>query len=83
MSTVQDQFSLKIITQLQELFNEDCENYIDPEELNEHATEFIHVLANVAPTHVFNFITSGNKSMLDFNHLANRLVMQNINIVKE
>lgn len=78
----QDEFSMKIIGQLQDLFNEDCENYIDPQELNDHATDFIHALANIAPTHVYNFITSSNKTMLDFNHLANRLVMQNINIIE-
>lgn len=81
MSSKQDEYSIKIIAQIQDLFDEDCENYIDPQELTEHGTDFIHVLANVAPTSVYNFISNERVNLLEFNHVANRLVMQNINIV--
>ncbi len=45
-------------------------------------TEFFHAIANTVPTHMYNELTGNNKSILDFNHLANRLVMQNINMVE-
>jgi hypothetical protein len=38
---------------------------------------FLHVLANVIPTHIHNSIEEETKKdLLDFNHLANKLIFK-------
>jgi hypothetical protein len=76
------QYTALILTKLGELFEEDAELM---EELGEgsSATEFIHALANMAPTHFYNELTSQNLQILEFNHLANRLCFQNAKSVDD
>lgn len=74
-----EEYALKILSQINQMFEEDSDNYIDKEELFEEGknlTDFIHALANIAPTFFFNRVTGDRKNFLQFNHLANQLVMQ-------
>jgi hypothetical protein len=82
---MQDYYAQKILSQLQELFNEDCENYIDLNEMDEgdNTTRFIHALATIAPALIVNKLTNQDLDGLGFNHLANRICAQYSNFVKE
>jgi hypothetical protein len=78
-----EEFAAKITAQINEMFNEDCENYIDPNELIEgnNGTEFMHALANLAPAMIIRELTGKEYDLLGFNHLANRIAAQNINFI--
>ena len=67
------------------MFDEDNENYIDPEELQEgnNLTHFFHALANIAPTYFFNKFTGDDKNQLEFNHTANQLCFQYSNKINK
>jgi hypothetical protein len=58
--------------------DEDSENYIDPKELQEgdNLTHYIHALANLSPSVVYEQITGEKVNGLEFNHIANRLCFQ-------
>ena len=73
----QDEYAQKIISHLNEIFKEDCENYIDPEELTEgdNGTLFFHALGNLAGCYVYNVLV-GETDMLGYNHVLNRLCLQ-------
>lgn len=73
-----DEYAMKIISAIQELFNPESDNYIDPEELTEgqNGTHFAHALGNIAPAMIYNKLTSEDKTALEFNHLANVLCFQ-------
>ena len=75
----QQEYTEKILDQLQQLFNDDNENRIDITELedNANASDFFHALANLAPTVVYTKLTQKEIGTLDFNHIANRLCFQN------
>lgn len=65
----------KLLMNLGECLNdEDSEFYIDLTEVN--MTHFIHAMANILPTYIFNKYTGENKSQLEFNHVANQLCFQ-------
>lgn len=74
------EYSFKMHNKLMELFDEQDEQHISYEELMEgdNATVFIHCLANLAPSILYNHLTGANqaKDLLEFNHLANRLIFQ-------
>ncbi len=76
----QEEYTLKILDQLQELFSEDNDNRINIAELedNANASDFFHALANLAPTVVYTKLTQKDIAALDFNHIANRLCFQNV-----
>ena len=78
------QYAIKIIAQLQGLFDEDCENFIDISELKEgkNVNHFTHALANIAPTMLVNKLANQKLDLLGFNHMANKLCMLYINIVE-
>lgn len=80
-----NQYIVKLTSQMQDIFNEDCDNYINPNELLEdnNATDFIHAMANAVPTLMYQKLTNEDVSMLDFNHIANRLVFQNSKLEDE
>lgn len=61
-----------------EMFDEDSEHCVDLDDLSEgdNLTHFIHALANVMPTVIYNKLTNDDKNNLEFNHLANRLCFQ-------
>ncbi len=77
----QQEYTVKILEQIQNLFEEECDNYIDIKELEDssNATDFFHALANLAPAVVYNKLTKSKAGTLDFNHIANRLCFQNAN----
>ena len=77
--TKQEEYTIKILDQLQHLFDEANENRIDIKELedNTNAADFFHALANLAPTVVYSKLTEKEIGTLDFNHIANRLCFQN------
>ncbi len=72
------QYAIKILSQIQEMFDEDCENYIDKSEFedSEKATAFLHALANIVPNMVYQKLTGDEQDVLGFNHIANRLAFQ-------
>jgi len=82
--TKQEEYTVKILDQLQHLFEEVNENRIDIKELedNTNAADFFHALANLAPTVVYSKLTEKEIGTLDFNHIANRLCFQNA-VIKE
>jgi hypothetical protein len=73
----QIQYYAKIRSALQTLFDSDSDHFIDvndfkdPEALN----DFIHCLATRAPQFVFVKITGNELDSLEFNHVANRLIL--------
>jgi hypothetical protein len=81
----QQEYTEKILDQLQQLFEESNENRIDITELedNTNAADFFHALANLAPTVVYTKLTQKEIGTLDFNHIANRLCLQNAYIKQE
>lgn len=83
--TKSEEYAVIILNQIQEMFSDDCENHIDLEDLQEgnNATHFIHALATIVPNMVYNKLTGDNKNHLQFNHMANQLVFQNISLKKD
>ncbi|MFD2600770.1 hypothetical protein [Flavobacterium suzhouense] len=79
MESKQQEYTEKILGQLQQLFSEENENRINISELedNSNASDFFHALANLAPTVVYTKLTQKEIGTLDFNHIANRLCFQN------
>lgn len=72
------QFAAQITSMLADAMqNEDSEHYMEIKE--DDLTEFIHALATVAPTMIFNNITGSDKNNLEFNHIANQLCFQFMN----
>lgn len=81
----QNQYAIKIMCQIQAMFDKDCENYIDLNELAEgdNASYFTHALATIAPAVIIGKLTNQEFDSLGFNHMANRLAAQFSNFVKE
>jgi hypothetical protein len=72
-----DLFAIKLIGAIGDvLSNEDNEFYIDPEEMEKHATDFCHALMNIMPSHIVAELSGDSKNLLESNHLANRLCFQ-------
>jgi hypothetical protein len=82
MESKQQEYTEKILDQLQQLFSEENENRINITELenNDNASDFFHALANLAPTVVYTKLTQKEIGTLDFNHIANRLCFQNCHV---
>lgn len=80
------QYLIKVLSAIQEgCFEEDSENYIDKNDFKnpEALTDFIHVMANGVPSKIYSEITGDEKNHLDFNHLANKLVFKNSNLIED
>ena len=79
------QYTGKILAQLEQLFDEKCDNHISVEELAEgdNANAFIHALATLAPGFIYSKLTAQNVDALEFNHIANNLVFQYTILEKE
>jgi len=73
-----DEYCKLILNKISELFRERDDLWEEFED-SDNCTSFIHALANMAPTVVYNNMTSNEIDMLDFNHLANRVCVQNLN----
>ncbi len=69
------QYAGVITAAISSMFEEDSEWVIDKKELMEgdNLTHFMHALANLAPTYLFNNLTGDDKNILEFNHIANHL----------
>ena len=76
--TQEEIFASKLIAHMGELFEVDSNNSIDVKELQEgdRLTIFMHCMANVVPTYLYQELTGEQVSMLDFNHIANKLIFQ-------
>ena len=75
--TKQEEYSAKILAQLQGIFDSANENYISIDELsnsNDNSTSFIHALATIIPCYLYNKFTGENLALLDFNYLANSII---------
>ena len=74
----ENEFAVKIMSQIAQMFDEDadCDNHITNEELQEYTTEFIHALANIAPSMYYDRLTGDKNDLVGFNHIANRLCFQ-------
>ena len=72
------EYAAMITSSISDMFEEGSDYHIDQEELAEgdNLTHFLHALANVVPTHIFNDITGDKKNQLEFNHTANHLCFQ-------
>ncbi len=72
------EYAAKILSQIQEMFDDECENHIDISELQEgdNLKHFFHALASVAPGMIFNKFTNDDKNHLEFNHVANLLCFE-------
>lgn len=68
----------KITGAFNEMFDPESKHYLGVEQISEdpNFTDFLHVLANVAPTQIFNKLTGMNMNYLQFNHQANQLCFQ-------
>ena len=71
-----EQYTLHILSHLQQLFQEDSENYISVKK--EDAALFFHCL-EVAGCMLFNKITGNDFNMLKYNQLQNSLCFQYFN----
>ena len=73
-----EEYAVKLISKIQELFNEEDDNFINVEEFNErgNANSFFHALATLMPLVVFNHLTNDHKNNLEFNHIANQLCFE-------
>jgi hypothetical protein len=79
------EYAAKITQKIAELiYNDDDELFIGLQELNkdDNLTEFIHAMATEAPCFLYNKLTGDDKNALEFNHLANQLVFQNVEVEK-
>jgi len=74
----EEEYAMKIVSQIAQLFDEDCENHIELSELgnDDNATHFTHALCNLAPALIMRKLECGIKNTLDLNHLANNLIFQ-------
>ena len=79
------EYAVAILGKIDELFSEEGDFHIDLKELEdgENGTHFIHALANIVPTAVFNNLTGNQKSNLEVNHIANQLLFQYVELELE
>lgn len=75
------EYAAKLVHAIQQVFNTENEKHIDTAELNEgdNSTHFIHALANLAPALIYDNMTGGKSTLLEFNHVANQLCFQYAN----
>ncbi|MVP00363.1 hypothetical protein [Paenibacillus lutrae] len=72
----QNQMTAAICHQIGQLFNGESEDYrFDLKTMD--ATQFFTAMIK-ANAHVFNELTGDNKTVLEFTHLANHLVVQDL-----
>lgn len=76
-------YAVKLANQIAAIFDEECENFIDKNDLLDEnkATDFFHALTCAA--HMFYTSLTGDKvDVLGYNHIANRLILQNSKVEK-
>ena len=76
--TKQDEYAIKIVSKIFEMFIEGDDNFIDKSDLknSDNLTSFIHALSTVAPNIIYDRATGNSLNNLEFNQLANRLCFQ-------
>ncbi len=69
----ENQYAVILLDKIQEAIEE-----IGGEELEQgdNATKFFHALSNITPCKVYNTLTGEDLNILDFNHIANKLVIK-------
>lgn len=74
-----NEYFTKLLSAVNEVFNEDSENYIGINDLTEgeNLTDFIHAISNLVPCYVYNKLTKQDEKLLGFNHISNTLIFQN------
>lgn len=83
--TKQEEYAYRVSGAILDLLsNKESEFYIDPEEFEDtkNATDFVHTICTVAPAIVYSKLVDNDLDMLEFNHMANKLVLQNL-IIKQ
>lgn len=72
----QQEYALKIGSQLEAMFKKGSKNYINRKELDnpQNMKAFIHALANIAPTVFYNRAMNTQLDTLQFNHIANHII---------
>lgn len=73
---VQLQYYAKIMAALNTVFDEDSENHIDVFADDFKPNDFFHVLATRVPQMIMVKLTSQKFDPLEFNHVCNKLIMQ-------
>jgi len=73
-----NEYTKILYNHLVELLNPENDIHITAEELNkdDNMNHFIHAMASLAPALIFNQMTNNKESVLDFNHVANKLCFQ-------
>jgi hypothetical protein len=70
-------YAAKILSALaDQLENEDNDNFIDIKEEDFDMTAFIYAVGTIAPNSLYQRLTVGRESNLEFNHLQNKLCFQ-------
>jgi len=74
----EEEYAMKIVSQIAQMFDEDSDNYIDKSDLEEgnNATHFTYALCVLAPTLIVKKFSDQVKNILDLNQMANRLIFQ-------
>jgi hypothetical protein len=81
----ENEYFQKILNQVRAMFEDDCDNYINPDELAEgdNATDFFHALATLMPCYMYTNLSGEEVDMLGFHHIANRIIVQKSTQLKE
>lgn len=72
-------YATLILTAVEKMFEDDELSIQDLME-GDNLTHFMHALGNQVPCHMYYLLTKKQISILDFNHLANKLCFQYGNI---
>lgn len=67
-----DNYGIKVMAVLSELFDEDSDNYIESPDF----TLLFHAISTVAPNVIYKKFTGDDRNNLEFNHLMNQLCFQ-------
>lgn len=79
----ENEFAIKLLNKVNELFNEEDEHYIEDSDLAKYTTEFIHAISSLMPNIVYGMLTGYELNLLEFNHLANKLIFQFLKVNNE
>lgn len=72
------QYYAKVNSALSTLFEKENENFIDVFDEEFSANEFFHVLATRVPQRIMAKLTGHEYDPLEFNHVCNKLIVQDI-----
>lgn len=78
------EYAALISAQVQEMFTDDNDNYINPDDFqdSENFKQFLFALSTVIPAKMYNTLTKDAKNFLEFNHISNHLVFEYSNKAK-